>query len=1076
MDDVFLKLVNLSISASWLILAVLVLRVVLKKAPKWVMPLLWGVVALRLVCLFSIESALSLIPSAETIPSEIVTETREPVLYEQATLDIVTNPTLPSAAEVPVGVSRQQAQVDFNIYSILWLAGMAALLVHALVSAGKLKRKLATAILLRDNIYESEFVDSPFVFGVVKPNIYLPMHMDEGTAAYVIAHECAHLARRDHWWKVLGYLVLALHWFNPLVWVAYILFCRDIELACDEKVVKGLDGAARADYSQALLSCAAPKRAVAACPLAFGEGNIKTRVKSALHYRKPAFWVAAAAVLAVVIVAVCFLTNPRSERGSLVWAQKLNAADVASIELYVPAEGEARQYKKLDTEEMAQAVELINSSRGTYIEKPETVYAGLPVWFLLTMDDGTVHAVGSVVGHYLIIDGDTFDADVENQAEWENYVLKGDSASPIDMADRLSYALYGMTTGVYTLGEAVFEDSVWETSYEETFANTKSTPELWLSSALGTDMTGILYGTVTAARGYSYRFSEWEEIDLTVSNFDWLFRSASGEDWNGTSAAKLRRENAHAWRGTKTADDDNATATIPEIARQDELAAMDQWLLLQQKDGSLYLVMGYRSGGLPYSGAHPYRWIVRLNGGATELTRADLNGDGIEEVISYTGTSTQEPYRLRVSNQSGEELWSAELGLAHAGWSSYFLYRDSVKTALLRYEPTIYQGEASYSYELFMLSENGTTTLAENSVSFSINSDSADSWPAEARKFADEVNRLLDKSELLFSTLNAELHSYGDGTVIRCAEPSESDGSRTLASADLDNDGRAEQIICEKAFGGYELCVVDDNGEELMRDRMWEGDVYFLCRENGRDMLLQYSLFEGKNQDAISYCDYYYGLHTFDGGKLNIVENNNTSIYLNWDGTQNGDWGESQQAFAARVNELIDQSKFLIAQQDGELILTSEVQRWYCVSPKTIRVAMDDTTIYIDRKSWDFAEQYPSLKGFEDIGTAGNYFVAFGSLGEKNDLYVVFNFVAGTLLKTFPGNNLIWQGDDLSTAVYSYRSDVYALNGTKLAALELASGEEISGLAFAPDGVSIIATVSGKSGERKVTVTSEGSA
>ena len=1076
MDDVFLKLVNLSISASWLILAVLVLRVVLKKAPKWVMPLLWGVVALRLVCLFSIESALSLIPSAETIPSEIVTETREPVLYEQATLDIVTNPTLPSAAEVPVGVSRQQAQVDFNIYSVLWLAGMAALLVHALVSAGKLKRKLATAILLRDNIYESEFVDSPFVFGVVKPNIYLPMHMDEGAAAYVIAHEHAHLARRDHWWKVLGYLVLALHWFNPLVWVAYILFCRDIELACDEKVVKGLDGAARADYSQALLSCAAPKRAVAACPLAFGEGNIKTRVKSALHYKKPAFWVAAAAVLAVVIVAVCFLTNPRSERGSLVWAQKLNAADVASIELYVPAEGKARQYKKLDTEEMAQAVELINSSRGTYIEKPETVYAGLPVWFLLTMADGTVHAVGSVVGHYLIIDGDTFDADVENQAEWENYVLKGDSASPIDMADRLSYALYGMTTGVYTLGEAVFEDSVWETSYEETFANTKSTPELWLSSALGTDMTGILYGTVTAARGYSYRFSEWEEIDLTVSNFDWLFRSGSGEDWNGTSAAKLRRENVRAWRGTRTGEDVNATVPMAEIRRQDELTAMDQWLLLQQKDGSLYLVMGYRSGGLPYSGAHPYRWIVRLNGGATELTRADLNGDGIEEVISYTGTSTLEPYRLRVSNQSGEELWSAELGLAHVGWSSYFLYRDSVKTALLCYEPTIYQGEASYSYELFMLSENGTTTLAENSVSFSVNSDSADSWPAEARKFADEVNRLLDKSELLFSTLNAELHSYGDGTVIRCAEPSESDGSRALASADLDNDGRAEQIICEKAFGGYELCVVDDNGEELMRDRMWEGDVYFLCRENGRDMLLQYSLFEGKNQDAISYCDYYYGLHTFDGGKLNIVENNNTSIYLNWDGTQNGDWGESQQAFAARVNELIDQSEFLIAQQDGELILTSEVQRWYCVSPKTIRVAMDDTTIYIDRKSWDFAEQYPSLKGFEDIGTAGNYFVAFGSLGEKNDLYVVFNFVAGTLLKTFPGNNLIWQGDDLSTAVYSYRSDVYALNGTKLAALDLASGEEISGLAFAPDGVSIIATVSGKSGERKVTVTREGSA
>ena len=1076
MDDIFLKLVNLSISASWLILAVLVLRFVLKKAPKWVMPLLWGVVALRLVCLFSIESALSLIPSAETIPSEIVTETREPVLYEQATLDIVTNPTLPSAAEVPVGVSRQQAQVDFNIYSVLWLAGMAALLVHALVSAGKLKRKLATAILLRDNIYESEFVDSPFVFGVVKPNIYLPMHMDEGTAAHVIAHERAHLARRDHWWKVLGYLVLALHWFNPLVWVAYILFCRDIELACDEKVVKGLDGAARADYSQALLSCAAPRRAVAACPLAFGEGNIKTRVKSALHYKKPAFWVAAVAVLAVVIVAVCFLTNPKSERGSLVWAQKLNAADVASIELYVPAEGKARQYKKLDTEEMAQAVELINSSRGTYIEKPETVYGGLPVWFLLTMADGTVHAVGSVVGHYLIIDGDTFDADVENQAEWENYVLKGDSASPIDMADRLSYALYGMTTGVYTLGEAVFEDSVWETSYEKTFANTKSTPELWLSSALGTDMTGILYGTVTAARGYSYRFSEWEEIDLTVSNFDWLFRSGSGEDWNGTSAAKLRRENVRAWRGTRTAEDDNATVPLERYLRWDELAAMDQWLLLQQKDGSLYLVMGYRSGGLPYSGAHPYRWIVRLNGGATELTRADLNGDGIEEVISYTGTSTQKPYRLRVSNQSGEELWSAELGLAHAGWSSYFLYRDSVKTALLCYEPTMYQGEASYSYRLFLLSGSETTTLAENSVSFSINPDSEDPWPAEAQKFADEVNRLLDQSELLFSTLNGELHCYGDGAVIRCTDPSESDGSRTLMSADLDNDGRAERIVCKNTFGVYELCIIDDNGEELMRERMAEGDVYFLCRENGRDMLLLYHLIEGKYQGRSSYYGYYYGLYTYDGGNCHVVENANAGIYLNPTDGQNGEWGKSEEAFAARVNALIAQSEFLVAWQDGELILTSEVYRWYCVSPRKLTATLDSTTVSFGKKSWDFAGQYPSLSGFEGSETVGNYLVVTGRLGKKNDLYVVFNAIDGTLLKTFPGNNLIWQGNDLSTAVCSYWSDVYALNGTKLAALDLASGEEISGLAFAADGVSIIATVSGKSGERKVTVTREGSA
>lgn len=1075
MDDVFLKLVNLSISASWLILAVLVLRVVLKKAPKWVMPLLWGVVALRLVCLFSIESALSLIPSAETIPSEIVTETREPVLYEQATLDIVTNPTLPSAAEVPVGVSRQQAQVDFNIYSVLWLAGMAALLVHALVSAGKLKKKLATAILLRDNIYESEFVDSPFVFGVVKPNIYLPMHMDEGTAAYVIAHERAHLARRDHWWKVLGYLVLALHWFNPLVWVAYILFCRDIELACDEKVVKGLDGAARADYSQALLSCAAPGRAVAACPLAFGEGNIKTRVKSALHYKKPAFWVAAAAVLAVVIVAVCFLTNPRSD----IDAETLlgtSRGEITRISVKMGEASSGEEYR-MSTEEIKTVLSLLDAAEYERLGSASAMqecYARLYFESAagereLMLSQGEVLA-NPIKGNqkaqlYGLRSGGTV---LKNYVKW--CVDRNDPTVPEDIAQQVERLICGMPLGNYLFGELVYDDPAWETSFSDNFSSTWPELRICCDSAFADFSVYTQMSAYVKDSGYYYRVSEWEEIDLTVSNFDWLFRSGSGEDWNGTSAAKLRRENVRAWRGTRTGEDVNATAPMAEIRRQDELTAMDQWLLLQQKDGSLYLVMGYRSG------AYPYRWIVRLNGGATELTRADLNGDGIEEVISYTGTSTQEPYRLQVCTAGGEELWSAELGLAHAGWSSYFLYRDSVKTALLCYEPTMYQGEASYSYRLFLLSGSETTTLAENSVSFSINPDSTDPWPAEAQKFADEVNRLLDQSELLFSTLNGELHCYGDGAVIRCTDPSESDGSRTLMSADLDNDGRAERIVCKNTFGVYELCIIDDNGEEMMRDRMSEGDVYFLCRENGRDMLLLYHLIEGKYQGRSSYYGYYYGLYTYDGGSCHVVENANAGIYLNPTDGQNGEWGKSEEAFAARVNALIAQSEFLVAWQDGELILTSEVYRWYCVSPRKLTATLDSTTVSFGKKSWDFAGQYPSLSGFEGSETVGNYLVVTGRLGKKNDLYVVFNAIDGTLLKTFPGNNLIWQGDDLSTAVYSYWSDIYALNGTKLAALDLASGEEISGLAFAPDGVSIIATVSGKSGERKVTVTREGSA
>lgn len=606
MDDVFLKLVNLSISASWLILAVLVLRVVLKKAPKWVMPLLWGVVALRLVCLFSIESALSLIPSAETIPTEIVTETREPVLYEQATLDIVTNPTLPSAAEVPVGVSRQQAQVDFNIYSVLWLAGMAALLVHALVSAEKLKRKLATAILLRDNIYESEFVDSPFVFGVVKPNIYLPMHMDEGTAAYVIAHEHAHLARRDHWWKVLGYLVLALHWFNPLVWVAYILFCRDIELACDEKVVKGLDGAARADYSQALLSCAAPKRAVAACPLAFGEGNIKTRVKSALHYKKPAFWVAAAAVLAVVIVAVCFLTNPKSDiNAETLLGTSRGEITRVSVAMEETSSGEEYRMSTPEIKDLLSLLDAIEYERLGSASVMQGCYARVYLGDrkeeyceLMLSEDGILANPikgGKKAQLYELRSGGTV---LKNYVKW--CINRKDPTVPEDLFDQIDQLLCDMPLGEYVLGEVVFEDSAWEASYAETFD--EGPADLRVGGACS------LAGPHGASSGYYYRFSTWEEITLKKSNFDWLFRSGSGEDWNGTSAAKLRRENVRAWRGTRTAEDDNATAPLERYLRWDELAAMDQWLLLQQKDGSLYLVMGYRSG------AYPYRWIVRLNG------------------------------------------------------------------------------------------------------------------------------------------------------------------------------------------------------------------------------------------------------------------------------------------------------------------------------------------------------------------------------------------------------------------------------------------------------------------------------
>ena len=310
MSDLFLKIVNMSISASWLVLAVLLLRFILKKAPKWVNVLLWGIVAVRLAFPFSIESALSLIPSAETISPGIMMDTVPSVQTGVPAINSVINPVIGSSLAPAPGDSANPLQIWIPILSFVWVVGVVTLLLYTVVSYWRLRRKVSEAVILRDNIFQSENVASPFVLGVFRPRIYLPYNMDEQDLSHVVAHEQAHIRRRDHWWKPLGFLLLTIHWFNPLMWLAYVLLCRDIELACDEKVIKELGNEQRADYTQALVACSVNRRMIAACPLAFGEVGVKERVKSVMNYKKPAFWVVVAAVIACAVLAVCFLTNP----------------------------------------------------------------------------------------------------------------------------------------------------------------------------------------------------------------------------------------------------------------------------------------------------------------------------------------------------------------------------------------------------------------------------------------------------------------------------------------------------------------------------------------------------------------------------------------------------------------------------------------------------------------------------------------------------------------------------------------------------------------------------------------------
>ena len=314
MAAVFLKLLNLSISASWLVLAVLVLRLVSKRSPKWMNVLLWGIVALRLMLPFSIESALSLIPSAETVSPAVVQFDPAPTITSGVSvIDNAVNPSLSEHFSAVPTASVNPLYVWTEIAGWVWLIGLGAMLLYALVSYLRLRRRVSVSLPIQDHIYLCDAISSPFILGVVKPRIYLPSGLDEVQRQNVLAHEQAHLARRDHWWKPLGFALLAVYWFNPVLWLAYTLLCRDIELACDERVIRTMDESAVKTYSTVLLACSMPRKAVITCPLAFGEVGVKERVRNALHYKKPAFWVVAASVAVCVVVAVCFLTNPPTD-------------------------------------------------------------------------------------------------------------------------------------------------------------------------------------------------------------------------------------------------------------------------------------------------------------------------------------------------------------------------------------------------------------------------------------------------------------------------------------------------------------------------------------------------------------------------------------------------------------------------------------------------------------------------------------------------------------------------------------------------------------------------------------------
>ena len=306
MTQIFLQVLNGSLAVFWVVLGILLLRLLLRKTPKWIHCLLWSIAALRLLIPVSIQSNFSLLPSAQVLPTDITT-TATPAIYSGIpTVDGAVNPLF-TAELAPQTNALPQL---LNCAGWIWLAGVAVMLLISAISWLRLRLRLRISLPLGNRVYLCDCIDSPFVFGILIPKIYLPSSLEEAQRPFVLAHEQAHIRRRDHWWKPLGYLLLSAHWFNPLLWVSYILLCRDIEQACDDKVVRAMSSAEKKGYSEALLSCSLRNRLITVCPVTFGEVGVKTRIRGVLNYKKPAFWVLIASSVAVAVAALCFLTDP----------------------------------------------------------------------------------------------------------------------------------------------------------------------------------------------------------------------------------------------------------------------------------------------------------------------------------------------------------------------------------------------------------------------------------------------------------------------------------------------------------------------------------------------------------------------------------------------------------------------------------------------------------------------------------------------------------------------------------------------------------------------------------------------
>lgn len=724
MEHLFLKLFNMSITASWLVVAVIALRLLLKKAPKYIRCILWGLVGVRLICPFSFESMLSLIPSAETVPAEMLLSQAPAIHSGIDVLNQAVNPVISQSLAPTPYASVNPMQVITYIASVIWVVGVVLMVVYTIASYVRLKLRVGTAVRLYDNIWQSERVSSPFVLGMLRPRIYLPFAMPVDHMAYVLAHENAHIKRRDHWIKPIGFALLTLYWFNPLMWVAYILLCRDIELACDEKVIKQLGLADKRAYSKALLSCAVPRAMIAACPLAFGEVGVKQRIKSVLHYKKPAFWVVVVAVVACIVVSVCFLTNPVA----IAVPHQEAMGQIYSVD---SIDYDAPQYSFTYTQGMMPSVALTQEGQLAWMDEGKD-------WAILgTMADATLTRSNFDDCFAWNGQGGWREGDIAGALRQNNnkaWVLRDDGED-----GQFYYMLQQKNGDVYlTRGQRMADG---ESAIR------------WLFK-LGT--TGEQWDTALVTPSMRPQFTlnfdlEYTQIEAECSKGELIARGDGGDEQG--SAITMARDVTLSWKPGM--GDAPSSIIYFTIYNNEDVVHTGEISVTSASDAQSYTAALLSGDGLVLAkepddeGARIYAADASQQG---TVATSDINGDGADERLVVTSHDDGMLLTLSALGQDGSQMWSEEFATAHVGWNSLFLCEIDGKDYLLRYNPTMYQGAGSYHYELFTLDKDGRESIKKGrSLDFVMNGMQRFDV-VEMNAFAQEINQLLGHSTLLLST------------------------------------------------------------------------------------------------------------------------------------------------------------------------------------------------------------------------------------------------------------------------------------------------------------------------------------